>query len=166
VDVEGFPTTVWRYRADVPIEGSDRRNLVDALEGEDLALFEVLPREEAYRLVAGGRLAWETAREEPAPEFARDLSVLSLFLFQVVKGLEVAERYAAPDETDDVRAWKVVARRGEWVKVPLLVERDGEGRFLVDEDRDDLEVLRARWAGYPLWFQDGMRRKHPSLRAL
>jgi hypothetical protein len=161
-----FPLTVWRYHVDLPVEGSDRRNLVDALEGEDLGLFEDLPRPEAYRSIGEGRLRYVAARSDPVPAFPRDLSVLSLFLFQVVKGLEVAERYASEGVTDDVRAWKVVARRGEWVKVPLLVATDEGGRFVVDPEREDLEVVRARWAGYPTWFHDGMRRKHPSLRDL
>jgi hypothetical protein len=161
-----FPLTVWRYHLDLTVEGADRRNLVDALEGEDLALFEDLPRADAYRDIGEGRLRFAASRSDPVPAFPNDLSILSLFLFQVVKGIEVAERYAAEDVTDDVRAWKVVARRGEWVKVPLVVARDEEGRFIVDDDREDLDVVRARWAGYPTWFHDGMRRKHPSLRDL
>jgi hypothetical protein len=161
-----FPWTAWRYHLDVPVEPSDRQNLVDSLEAEELGLFEEVPREEVARRILEGRLRWSADRGEPIPSFPQDLSVISLFLFQIVKGLEVAERYVAEDVTDDVRAWKVVARRGEWVKVPLVVRRDDEARFVVDDDADDLDVLRARWREYPLWFQDGMRRKHPSLRAL
>jgi hypothetical protein len=164
--VDEFPLTVWRYHVDLPVEGSDRHNLVDALEGEELALFEDLPRSEAYREIREGRLRYAAARPEPSPAFPNDLSVLSLFLFQVVKGIEVAERYLAENVTDDVRAWKVVARRGEWVKVPLVVARDDEGRVGGDGDREDRAVVGARWAGYPTWFHDGMRRKHPSLRDL
>lgn len=164
--MDEFPLTVWRYHLDLPVEGSDRGNLVDALEGEDLSLFEDLPREKAYEAIRAGRLRYEAAKPEPMPAFPRDLSVLSLFLFQVIRGLEVAERYSAPDVTDDVRAWKVIARRGEWVKVPLVVATRPEGGFVVDADIEDLEVIRARWPSYPLWFHDGMRRKHPSLRDL
>ncbi len=163
---DGFPVTAWRYHLDLPVEGSDRRNLVDALEAEELGLFADLPREEASKRILAGRLLYDGSREEPAQGFPQDLAVLSLYLFAIVKGIEVAERYAAEDVTDDVRAWKVLARRGEWVKVPLVVARDAEGRFVVDADAEDLEVIRARWRGYPLWFQDGMRRKHPSLRVL
>jgi hypothetical protein len=163
---DDYPITVWRYRLDLPVEGSDRQSLVDALEGEELGLFADLPRDDAYRGIRSGRLRYDAAREEPIPGFPGDLAVLSLFLFQVVRGLEIAERYSAQDVTDDVRAWKVLARRGEWVKVPLRVRSDPEAHFVVDEDADDLEVVRARWATYPLWFQDGMRRKHPALRVL
>jgi hypothetical protein len=164
--VDDFPLTAWRYHMDLEVRGSDRRNLVDALEAEELDLFADLPRAQAYEAIRAGRWRHDAARPEPAPTFARDLSILSLYLFDVVKGLEVAERYRAENETDDVRAWKVVARRGEWVKVPLVVQRDPEGRFVVDPDLEDLEVVAARWPTYPLWFQDGMRRKHPTLRAL
>lgn len=165
-----FPVTVWRYRLDLAVEGFERQNLVDALEEEDLDLFADLPREEAYRRILAGRFLYDACREAPAPAFPNDLATLSCFVFQIVRGIEVAERYAAEGVTDDVRAWKVVARRGEWVKVPLVVvatpEATGQGHFVVDPDAEDLEVIRARWAHYPLWFHDGMRRKHPSLRAL
>ncbi len=164
--MDEFPLTVWRYHLDLAVDGLDRENLVDALEGEDLGLFSDLPREQAYGAIRSGRLRYYAAKADPLPGFPGDLSVLSLFLFQVVRGLEVAERYSAADVTDDVRAWKVVARRGEWVKVPLLVSPRAEGGFLVDADLEDLEIVRARWPTYPLWFHDGMRRKHPSLRDL
>lgn len=164
--MDEFPITAWRYHLDLAVEGTDRRNLVDALEGEELGLFADLPRSQAYAAIRDGRLRYEGTRTEPATTFARDLSILSLFLFEVIRGIEVAERYCADGVTDDVRAWKVLARRGEWVKVPLVVERDDEARFIVDPATEDLEVVRARWATYPLWFQDGMRRKHPALRAL
>jgi len=161
-----FPITAWRYHLDLRVDGSDRQNLVDALEGEDLGLFRDLPRSQACAAIRDGRLRYDATRAEPAPEFARDLSILSLFLFAIVRGVEVAERYAAEDVTDDVRAWKVLARRGEWVKVPLVVDRGEGGRFEVDPEHEDLEVVAARWPSYPLWFQDGMRRKHPRLRTL
>jgi hypothetical protein len=164
--VDEFPITAWRYHMDLEVRGFDRQNLVDALEGEELGLFDDLPRSQAYAAIRDGRLRYEGTRSEPAPAFPRDLSILSLFLFEVVRGIEVAERYCADDVTDDVRAWKVLARRGEWVKVPLVVRRDEEERFVVDPDDEDLEVVRARWCSYPHWFQDGMRRKYPALRAL
>ena len=161
-----FPVTAWRYHLDLVLHGFDRQNLVDALEAESLDLFEDLPREDAYAAILGGRLRYDTTRTDPAPAFPQDLSILSLFLFDLVKGLEVAERYVAEDVTDDVRAWKVLARRGEWVKVPVLVARSPDGAFVVYADREDLEVVRARWRTYPTWFHDGMRRKHPPLREL
>jgi hypothetical protein len=164
--IDDYPVTVWRYRVDLPVAGSERQGLVDALEAEDLGLFEDMPREDVYRAIRAGRLRFDGAREAPAEGFAADLAVLSLFLFQVVSGLEIAERHVSETATDAVSAWKVLARRGEWVKVPLLVAADGEGRFRLDPDAEDLEAVRARWHAYPLWFRDGMRRKHPPLRSL
>jgi hypothetical protein len=164
--VDEFPLTAWRYHMDLAVNGSDRQGLVDALEAESLDLFADLSREKAYAAIREGRLRYDATRAEPAVAFPQDLSILSLFLFDVVRGIEVAERYAAENVTDDVRAWKVIARRGEWVKVPLLVGRTPSGEFVVDADREDLEVVRARWPTYPIWFHDGMRRKHPPLRAL
>lgn len=164
--MDEFPLTVWRYHLELAVNGSDRANLADALEAEELDLFQDLPRDEASAAIRDGRLRYDAVRAEPAPAFPADLSVLSLYLFEIVRGIEVAERYAAENVTDDVRAWKVLANRGTWVKIPLDVGRTAEGAYVVDADREDLEVVRARWAHYPRWFQDGMRRKHPSLRAL
>jgi hypothetical protein len=161
-----YPLVAWHYRVRLAIEGSDRQNLADALEEEGLALFEHLPRATAYEQIREGHLAFDVSLLEPFTAFPQDLSVLSLFLFTVVKGFEVAERFVAEGVSDDARAWKVLARRGEWVRVPLRVTPRGDGTFHVDEDADDLEVVAARWAHYPLWFQDGMRRKYPALRRL
>src|SRR5688572_13897677 len=158
--------TVWRYRIDLPVEGSDRGGLVDALEAEDLGIFRDLPRAEVYRAIGAGHLRYDAAHEEREGRFPGDLAILSLFLFQVVRGLEIAERYVSETSTDAVSAWKVLARRGEWVRVPLVVASLGGGEFSVDEDIENLDAVRAGWKTFPLWFQDGMRRKHPTLRVL
>jgi hypothetical protein len=164
--VHDFPLTVWHYRLRLPVEGADRHNLPDCLEEEELGLFERMDRGEAMEAIRAGRLDFDVTLEAPMPSFREDLATLSLFLFQVVKGFEVAERFVAEGRTDDARAWKIVARRGEWVEVPLVVADAGDGTFQVDEDADDVEILAARWASYPEWFRDGMRRKHPGLRPL
>ena len=78
--------------------------------------------------------------------------------------MEIAERWIDEETIDDVRAWKISSRRGESVKVPLVVEEVTPKKFEFDPDREDLEVLAAQWNGYPRWFQDGMRFKYPSLR--
>lgn len=161
-----WPQVVWRYVLRLELEGSERQDLPDALEEEQLGLFDLVDREEAFRRMREGLMVFEAESPEPLPSFPQDLATLSVYLFKIVKGFEVAERFVAEDRSDDARAWKVVARQGEWVKLPLKVAADAQGKFHVDEDADDLEVLAARWPTYPLWFQDGMRRKHPSLRAL
>jgi membrane protease YdiL (CAAX protease family) len=161
-----FPLTVWRYDLRVDLRGTDRESLQECLEHEELALFSRVPREEVYRQLGEGRFVFCDAFGEPFMAFASDIATISTYLFQPVFGIEVAERYREPDVTDDVRAWKVVAQRGEWVKVPLVVEDAGDGKFHVDSDRDDEEVLAAHWEEYPRWFQDGMRFKYPRLRDL
>lgn len=164
--MSGWPRMIWRYALRLELEGRERQDLPDALEAEALTLWDLVDREEAFARMREGLMVFEAALPEPLPSFPQDLATLSVYLFRIVKGFEVAERFQAPDVTDDARAWKVVARQGEWVKLPLVVGPAVGGRFRVDEDADDLEVLAARWGTYPLWFQDGMRRKHPGLRAL
>ena len=156
----------WRYTLRLELEGRERQDLPDALEAETLALFDLVERAEAFARMREGLMVFEATLPEPLPSFAGDLATLSVYLFKIVRGLEVAERFVPPGRCDDVRAWKVVARQGEWVRVPLRVAADADGPYHVDEDADDLDVLAARWATYPLWFQDGMRRKHPQLRPL
>ena len=161
-----YPLIVWHYRLRLGVSGADKQNLPDALEAEDLALFSYLPRQEAYGQIREGLLAFDVTLDQPLRAFPQDLSVLSLYLFTIVKGFEVSERFVAEGESDDARAWKVVARQGEWVKVPLCVQSREDGTFHVDEGADDLEVISAHWTDYPRWFQDGMRRQYPTLRDL
>jgi len=163
---EGYPRTVWRYHLRVEITGTDRSTLPECLQAEELALFQIMPREEVERELRNGLLVFSAEFQEPFVAFPEDISAISTYLFQVVTGIEVAERMTDPETTDDVRAWKITSRRGEWVKVPLVVETSAPGVFEVDPDREDLEVMAARWSGYPRWFQDGMRFKYPALREL
>lgn len=164
--IDRFPVTVWRYDLRVELEGTDRDSLQECLEHEELALFACVPRDEVYEQFREGRFVFTHSFTGPFAAFPSDLATLSAYLFQPVIGIEVAERYSEPEVTDDVRAWKIVAQRGEWVKVPLVVHAVGDGTFRVDQDADDQEVLAAHWAEYPRWFQDGMRFKYPRLRDL
>jgi len=167
IDVpDTFPFTVWRYDLRVEPRGTDRANLPLCLEEENLALFAYVPREEVYEALRGGRFVFAESFRGPLRAFPHDVAAFSAYLFDAVVGVEVAERYVDEETTDDVRAWKVVAQRGEWVKVPLLVRQPSPGRFEVDPDREDRGILRARWNTFPRWFQDGMRFKYPDLRDL
>ena len=163
---EGFPRTVWRYHLRLELTGTDRQSLPDCLESEALAIFGLMPREEVYRQLRDGLFVFQATFAEPLRAFPDDVAALSAYLFQVVRGVEVAERLVDPQTTDDARAWKITARRGEWVKVPLLVEESEPGRFDIDPDREDIDVIAAQWSTYPRWFQDGMRFKYPTLRRL
>lgn len=150
----------------LPLVGMERQNLPECLVHEELALWEFVEREDAYAQMRAGEWNIEASFMAPYAGFAGDLAVISLYLFKIVSGVEIAERFVSETRSDDARAWKVVARQGDWVKLPLIVTEDDLGAFHVDQDADDLEVVRARWSTYPLWFQDGMRRKHPVLRSL
>ena len=161
-----WPVNRWNYHTRIEVTGSDRHNLPDCLEAEELASFAFLSRDEMYAAIREGELVIAATSPEPFPAFAHDLATISAYLFQIVRGVEVSERHVGPEEVDDVRAWKVIARQGEWVRVPLVPRLDEEGDFHVHLDADDLEVIEARWDSYPRWFHDGMRRKYPHLRAL
>ncbi len=163
---DSFPVTVWRYDLRLELTGTDRENLPQCLEHEQLGLFAYVARPQVYEELRKGLFVFAESFEEPFAAFPSDLAALSAYLFQPVLGLEVAERYTDEETTDDVRAWKIVANRGEWVKVPLVVPAPEEGRFLVEADREDTEVLAAHWREYPRWFQDAMRFKYPRLRDL
>ncbi len=161
-----YPRTVWRYDFRLEFEGTDQTSLQECLEAEDLAMFETLPREEVYRQMGEGVFVFRYSFDEPMIRFPQDLATISAFVFQIVTGTEMAERHVAQDNIDDVRAWKVIARQGEWVKVPLVVVQRDDGAFEVDRDREDLEVIRARWGDYQGWFKDGMRFRYPELREI
>jgi membrane protease YdiL (CAAX protease family) len=163
---DSYPVTVWRYDLRLELSGTDRETMPQCLEHEQLAIFEHVARPQVYEELKKGIFVFAESFEEPFAAFPSDLATLSAYLFQPVTGLEVAERYTDEETTDDVRAWKIVAMRGEWVKVPLLVPPPEEGRFVVEPDREDTEVLAAHWRDYPRWFQDAMRFKYPRLRDL
>src|SRR5687768_16959023 len=111
-----WPQVVWRYAFRLELEGSERQDLPDALEEERLALFDLVDRAEAFRHMREGLMVFEAQSPEPLPTFPQDLATLSVYLFKVVKGFEVAERFVAEERSDDARASKIVARQGEWVK--------------------------------------------------
>jgi len=162
----GFPRTIWRYHLRLELTGTDRQTLPECLEAEDLALFQVMPREAVYRDLRAGLLVFSEEFQEPFVAFPDDIAAISTYLFQIVTGIEVAERMVDERTTDDVRAWKITSRRGEWVKVPLVVDESEPGVFEVDPEREDLDVMAAHWTEYPRWFQDGMRFRYPTLREL
>ena len=163
---ESFPVTIWRYDLRVEPTGTDRRSLPECLEHEDLALFQHVPRETVFDELRDGLFVFSVSFDEPFTGFPADLAAISAYLFETITGLEVAERHVDETTTDDVRAWKIVAQRGEWVKVPLLIPAPEDGRFILDPNLEDTDVLAAHWNAYPRWFQDGMRFKHPKLRDL
>ncbi len=161
-----FPITIWRYDLRVELSGTDRQTLPQCLEHEELSLFRYVPREAVYDELSDGRFVFSHSFDAPLSTFPADVAALSSYLFEPVIGIEVAERFVDEKTTDDVRAWKIVAQRGQWVKVPLVVDQPEPNRFLVDPDNEDEAVLRAQWSTFPRWFQDAMRYRYPRLRDL
>jgi len=67
----GFPRTIWRYHLRVEITGTDRRTLPECLEAEDLALFQIVPREVVYRDLRAGLFVFSDEFQEPLPPPSR-----------------------------------------------------------------------------------------------
>jgi len=87
-----------------------------------------MEREEVYAQRADRRFMFAHSFAGPFGAFPKDVAAISACLFQTVVGIEIAERYTEAGVTYDVRAWKTVTRRGEWVKVPLVVEEVATAR--------------------------------------
>ncbi|MBI3025561.1 MAG: hypothetical protein HYY66_07800 [Candidatus Tectomicrobia bacterium] len=153
-----------RYYFDLLLSGTDRQNLADALEDEYLPLTAQVPIWEICGRVREGHLHFEHETEEPIEEFERNFEAFSTYLNQVVKAFHAVEAVEA-GERRLTEARKILAVRGEVLSVPLALP---PSRLLqdLDPDADDLGYIERCWAGFPRWFQDGMRRKHPSLRRL
>lgn len=160
---DDFGGVLWHYHLDAAIDGADRQNLPLALEGETIA-FERHSggREQTEEMIRRGRLTFRKTLEEKLEGFDEDVRLLATFLFAVVRALEVREEVPAGTDVAKVRATKILGCRGDVVRVRLEV-RVEEGRLVVDPDRDDVDDVAARWAEFPRWFQDGMRKKHARL---
>ncbi|OGL59831.1 MAG: hypothetical protein A3J27_14405 [Candidatus Tectomicrobia bacterium RIFCSPLOWO2_12_FULL_69_37] len=153
-----------RYYFDLVLAGTDRQNLADALEDEYLPLTAHVPIWELCERVREGRFHFEHESEKPIEGFERNFEAFSAYLHQVVKAFHAVEE-AAGEERRLTGARKILAVRGEVLSVPLVLP---PSRLLqdLDPDADDLDHIERYWRGFPRWFQDGMRRKHPSLRRL
>jgi len=160
---DDFAGVLWHYHLDLPVEGSDRRNLSLALEGETISLERhVGGREQLDEMILRGRVLFRKTLEQELEGFAEDIRLFATFLFAVVRGLEVREEVPAGADPTKVRATKILGCRGDVVRSPLVVTVD-EGRLVVDPDHDDVDAIAASWASSPRWYQDGMRKKHARL---
>lgn len=153
-----------RYYFDLVLTGTDRHNLADALADEYVPLTGQVPIWELCERVREGRFHFEHESGEPIEEYDRNFEAFSAYLHQVVKAFHAVEVIEAGGRRL-ARARKILAVRGEVVSVPLVLPPSLRLEDL-DPDAEDLEHIERNWAGYPRWFQDGMRRKHPSLRRL
>ncbi len=163
---DDFAGVLWHYHLELPVEGSDRHNLPLALEGETLA-FEPHAggRAAVEEMIRRGSLRFRKTLESELSGFDEDVRVLAMFLFTVVRAIEVREEVPSGTDLNRVRATKILGCRGDVVRVPLVVLVE-EGRLVVDPERDDVDWIASRWASFPRWFQDGMRKKHARLSRL
>lgn len=153
-----------RYHLDLSVRGADRYNLSDILADEFLPLTAQVPIWKVCEDIRKGHFRYEHESAEPVEEFERNLETLSTYLHQVVQGFHAIEN-VEEGRTRLVRARKILGLRGEVLSIPLLLPRSLLLNDL-DPDADDLGHIASHWGEYPLWFQDGMRRKYPQLRGL
>jgi hypothetical protein len=151
------------YDLSVEIEPTDVGVLVDALEDEPFALRELLGARELERRIRSRELVVRERVTERWDGFDRDLEVLSIYLSQYIVGRELVLRgtRGAPVVT----GWKVVACRGEVVRLDLDVLWDHRTKEVVDHG-ENLEAIAERWSSLPEWLRASLRISHPSLRAL
>jgi len=157
------PAVEYAYELRVEIEPTDVGVLIDALEDEPFALRDYLGEEELVRRIRSRELVVETRVAERWTEFDRDLEVLSIYLSQYILGREILVRptRGAPI----LKGWKVVARRGEVVRLDLDLLWDPRAEQIVCHG-EDLGAVVARWTEFPEWLRSALRITHPRLRAL
>jgi hypothetical protein len=153
----------YAYELRVEIEPTDVGVLIDALEDEPFALRDLLGEEELVRRIRSRELVVEARSPERWEAFERDLEVLSIYLSQYIVGREVVLRptRGAPI----VKGWKVVARRGEVVRLDLDLLWDPRTEQILDHG-EDLAAITERWHELPEWLRSALRVMHPRLRAL
>ena len=164
MEEEEFRLRRHRYYFDLILEGMDKFNLADCIVDEYLPLTAQMPIWDIAGKIREGHFHFEHESAEELEEFPKNLEAFSAYLHQVVKGFHAIEEVGEND-VRLVEARKILALRGELVTLPLrlpptLLLND------LDPDAEDLDHIEAHWRGYPRWFQDGMRRKHPYLRRL
>lgn len=158
-------TIAYRYLLAQEIDGSDIENLIDSLEDEEFAIREVLGEAEMNARIRAGLLSFDHPSDVPLPWFGECLRVLSVYLSEYIRGLELAEGRNHADIRVEFEVRKWIARTGELIAVPMVPKIDfatGE----VSPGEEDLRYLEAHWPELPRWAQDGYRLKFPELRRL
>lgn len=103
-------------------------------------------------------------QDRPWVGFESDIAVLSQCLpHTLVRGVCVLEVQDDDGKTLRVHAEKIVGRRGETVRIPLRPRVRGQ-EFVVTDALEDLDALHERWASYPRWTQNALRRKYAMTR--
>jgi hypothetical protein len=134
----------WRYRLRADIHPTDARVLVDALDGEPFGLNAHLGAEAVRQMIDAFVIEVDEESDERWDDFANDLSILSVYLTQQqIVGHEI-------EIGAELRGWKILARRGETVRVAIDVWRDPDDGTLVLGEEDE-EALAAQWPSLPEW---------------
>lgn len=155
--------TVYRYLFAHEIDGADQNHLIDALEDEEFALFDVLGEEEVNEQIRSGELKFESETETRLGWFRDVISVLSVHLSEYIYGLEIAEEREGGKRR--VEILKYIGRRGDVIAVPLNYTIEFPSGD-VTPGLEDTAWLEANWASLPRWARDGFRIKFPPLRRL
>jgi hypothetical protein len=147
----------WHYRLHADVHPTDAAVLRDAIDGEPFGLRERVGGAELGRMLDAFVIDVDVASDERWAELDNDVSILSLYLSQEqITASEIAE-----GPGDALRAWRIVGRRGQTVRLELEVGRDAGSIVLGEED---LDALEARWATLPDWARASLRHKFPDLQ--
>jgi hypothetical protein len=146
----------WRYRLHVDINPTDAAVLRDAIDGEPFGLVKRFGLDEIRRMIDAFAIEVDAESDERWLELDNDVAILSLYLSQ--EQITASEIQVAPI----LRAWRLVGRRGQTVRLDLEVGLDAkDGAIVLGEE--DVDALEARWATLPEWARASLRHKFPDL---
>ena len=134
----------WLYALHVDIPATDVRVLMDALDGEQLGLTTELGEDELRQQIEAGALMIDARAETRWTWLEQDLEVLSRYLAAPLVAREIAVG-------DDVRGWRILARGGEVVRIPLAIARADDGQLEVTGE--NIEELTRQLPDMPRWAQ-------------
>ena len=154
--------TSYRYLLSHEIDGTDQGHLIDALEDEEFALFDVLGEDVVNAQIREGTLEFQTETTSPLPWFREVISILSVHLSEYIYGFEIAEDREGGRR---VEILKYIGRKGDVIAVPLTYTIEFPSGD-VTPGLEDTNWLEQNWAKLPRWAQDGFRIKFPPLRRL
>ena len=156
-------TPHFRYQLEVDVEPTDAPVLKDALEDEPFGLRERYGMQMLRDQLDEHALHIASSSTERWDDFEGDLEILSIYLSQYIVGYEVHVRPTAGAPL--LSAWKIIARRGEVLRVEAEVTWNAPSRS-VEVGDEDLARIVDRWQELPEWMRNAMRIKYPHLRKL
>jgi hypothetical protein len=153
-------TPFYRYDVSVDIPATEVAVLIDALDGERLALKDRIGWDELKRqLEQEQRIDVHETSGVAWPELEADLKTLSVYLSEPISGREV--RVKPGPDAPVLQGWLIFGRRGETARVPLSLGWDQAAQAPVDGGVDRTQ-LGAQWAALPAWVRASLG---PEMRA-